>query len=307
MDSFQSVTIRFLVPENMGIGTRIMFLCELDAKLCWKLHFWCQKGHFQKIKIEQIFFSKKQKTRFQKTMRGVCVQNFRSIASLVWSGRKSDTYTHNINIPLTEYRNHTHFLVGRVGGGWWGGGWFVGGRWLIYIYIWFHKRWSSQTSDFTNFGFHKLETSQLRTSKLETSQTWDFTNLRLHKLDFTTWPVDYVSSWYWQLMVAADDVGSWWWWQLMMMAAADDGSWWNWQLELHLMITADGYGNWWWWQLIVMAPDDDGGSWWWQLMTMAVDGDIRYKSRPKSARSRVNLFTVGSIAVKKNKKSSKFF
>ena len=34
LDTFQSVTIRFLVPENMSIGTRIMFLCELDAKLC---------------------------------------------------------------------------------------------------------------------------------------------------------------------------------------------------------------------------------------------------------------------------------
>ena len=41
-------------------------------------------------------------------------------------------------------------------------------------------------------------------------------------------------------------------------------------------------------------------------MTMAVDGDIRYKSRPKSARSRVNLFTVGSIAVKKIKNPQNF-
>ena len=225
-DTFLNVTIRFLGPENMGIGTGIMLLGQLDTKLCYKfanlatlfygsgnpgtrtlltishsipyprkhgyrhrnhvhmlirrsyawntliwqpcfmdlatllpVHFWqchhsipypqkhgyrhqnhvpmwirCKvmlktpflvpKRLFWKIKkIEQIFFSKKQKTRFQKTMRGVCVQNFRSIASLVWSGRLSDTY-----IPLTEYRNHTHFLVGRVGGGSW-----VGGDWKCFL------------------------------------------------------------------------------------------------------------------------------------------------------------------------------
>ena len=33
---FLNVTIRFLGPENMGIGTGIMFLGELDTKLCYK-------------------------------------------------------------------------------------------------------------------------------------------------------------------------------------------------------------------------------------------------------------------------------
>ena len=35
-DTFLNVTIRFLGPENMGIGTGIMLLGQLDTKLCYK-------------------------------------------------------------------------------------------------------------------------------------------------------------------------------------------------------------------------------------------------------------------------------
>ena len=63
-DTFQNISNRFLVPENIGKDTKIMFLGQLDQKLCCKTAKIDIFDSVAKKKIEKNFFRQKQKKYF---------------------------------------------------------------------------------------------------------------------------------------------------------------------------------------------------------------------------------------------------
>ena len=86
---FQNVTIWLLVPENMGIDTKIMFLSVLETKLCWN----DRNGTFFQKKISKNKKNKKTKKPFSDIIkRNMCV-NFYDCRS-IGVARREVRYTH---------------------------------------------------------------------------------------------------------------------------------------------------------------------------------------------------------------------
>ena len=85
-DTFQNISNRFLVPENIGKDTKIMFLGQLDQKLCCKT---AKIDIFYSIakKNWKNFFSAKTKNCIFYTPSRWCMHNNKSLPILVSPGQ----------------------------------------------------------------------------------------------------------------------------------------------------------------------------------------------------------------------------